>query len=176
MSGEEGLAGAVTRFDSIHGRTEGGLFHGSLRYPSPFFDIGHTYLPTSVQQMLRWCRYYFLVNPLINAVTYKMAEYPVTSIVVDEKDQDLREWWEDVIENRLKLRVFQIEAGLDYFCYGNAIITMHFPFQKFLICANCGHAVRVQKAAYKFRNLQYHLRCDKCETTTEAKVHDFNVK
>lgn len=176
MSDAFGFAGAATRFDTVHSSTQGGLFHGSLRYPSPFFDIGHTYLPTSVAQMLRWCRYYFLTNPLINAVTYKMAEYPITPIVVDEKDQTLRAHWEDIVEHRLRLRPFQIETGLDYFAYGNAFVSIHFPFEKYLICDNCKYEVKIQKAAYKFRNLQFYMSCDKCNTTTEAKVRDLNVK
>src|SRR4051812_1802906 len=128
-----GFAGAATRFDSLHSRTEGGLYNGALRYPSPFFDIGHTYLPTSVQQMFRWCRYYFLTNPLINAVTYKMAEYPITPITVDEENQQLRGQWENIVEHILRLRPFMIEVGLDYFCYGNAFVSIHYPFEKYLI-------------------------------------------
>lgn len=112
-----GQGGSVSRFDSFHGRTQGGLFHGALRYPSPFFDIGHTFLPSTFDQLFKWCRYYFLVNPLINAVTYKMAEYPVTPLIFEVEDVDLRKKWEGISENLLKLRAFQIEVGLDYFCF-----------------------------------------------------------
>lgn len=170
------LGGGVTRFDSTHSRTESGLLHGALRYPSPFFDIGTTYLPTSITQMFRWCRYYFLTNPLINAVVYKMAEYPITPIIVDNEDSKLRDWWEDIIEHKLRLRSFQIEVGLDYFTYGNAFVSIHFPFEKYLICANCSYEVKIQKAAYKFKNFQFHLLCVKCGMTTEAKVVDLNIK
>lgn len=179
MSWEDALAGSagsLSRFDTWHGRTEGGSSNGALRYPSPFFDIGHTYLPSSVQQLFRWCRYYFLSNPLINAVTYKMAEYPITPIVFDEEDVELRAKWEDVCENQLKLRTFQIETGLDYFCYGQAFVTIHYPIEKYLVCANCKNEVQIKKASYKFRNLRYHLLCKKCDTTTEAKVRDYNIK
>lgn len=171
-----GQGGSIARFDSFHGRTPGGLFHGALRYPSPFFDIGHTFLPSTFDQLLKWCRYYFLVNPLINAVTYKMAEYPITPLIFEVEDVDTRKKWENISENMLKLRAFQIEVGLDYFCYGNAFITIHFPFNKYLICTNCKHEVMISRAAYKFRNLKYHLACDKCDTTSEAKVFDHYVK
>jgi hypothetical protein len=112
-----GQGGSIARFDSFHGRTPGGLFHGALRYPSPFFDIGHTFLPSTFDQLLKWCRYYFLVNPLINAVTYKMAEYPITPLIFEVEDVDTRKKWENISENVLKLRAFQIEVGLDYFCF-----------------------------------------------------------
>lgn len=171
-----GQGGGVSRFDSFHGRTPGGQFHGSLRYPSPFFDIGHTFLPSTFDQLFKWCRYYFLVNPLINAVTYKMAEYPITPLIFEVEDVDTRKKWEGISENMLRLRAFQIEVGLDYFCYGNAFITLHFPFIKYLICTNCKHEVVVDKAAYKFRNLKFYLACDKCDTTSEAKVHDHYIK
>lgn len=168
--GDTGLGAGASRFDS----TRQG--QGTQRYPSPFFDIGHTYLPTSVKQMFRWCRYYFMTNPIINAVTYKMSEYPITPIIIDEEDTELRAKWNDIVENKLKLRPFQIETGLDYHCYGNAFITLHFPFQKYLICRNCKHEIRAKNAVYKFKNLRYHLACTKCMTTTEALVHDLNVK
>jgi hypothetical protein len=166
-----GYIGSNSRFDNIHGSQQ-----GSLRYPSPFFDIGHTYLPTSVKQMFRWCRYYFLTNPIINAVTYKMAEYPITPIQVEEPDSELREKWTDLIENGLQLRGTLIEVGLDYFCYGNAFVTIHWPIEKYLICGNCKKSHKACDAVYKFRNFHFYLACDKCQTTTEAKVHDQTIK
>lgn len=175
MTDSMGMGGGLSRFDSFHGRTEGGMFHGALRYPSPFFDIGHTYLPTSLQHLLRWCRYYFLVNPLINAVTYKMAEYPITPIIFEEEDMETRAKWEG-IEQQLKLRSFRVEAGLDYFCYGISLVSIHFPFNKYLVCQNCKAETLIEKAAYKFRNLKYYLACEKCSQTEEAKVHDHYVR
>lgn len=168
--------GTGSRLDTYHSRSEGGALNGALRYPSPFFDISHTFLPTSVQSMFRWCRYYFMVNPLINAVSYKMAEYPITPLIFDEEDSTIRDKWTNIAENHLKLRSFQIEAGLDYFCYGNALVSIHFPFEKYLQCRACDHKVRVENAAYKYRSLQYNLLCEECGQTTEAIVDDHNIK
>jgi hypothetical protein len=172
VSNSLGFVGSTARFDTFHNQNQ----NGSFRYPSPFFDIGHTYLPTSVKQMFRWCRYYFLTNPIINAVTYKMAEYPITSIMVQEADSELRDKWTDYIENGLKLRKTLIEAGLDYFCYGNAFLTIWWPIHKSLICANCKCKIAIKKAVYKFRNFRYYLACSKCQVTAEAGVEDLNIK
>jgi len=171
-----GLAGGIARFDSFHGKQEGGA--GALRYPSPFFDIGHTYLPTSIKQMFRWCRYYFLTNPLINAVTYKMAEYPITDIIFDEEDSELRDHWDEIGKNQLKLRTVEIEAGLDYFCYGIAFISLYYPFEKYLCCPNCKGEWKAKdkRTEYKFRNLKYFLACPNCQMIIEAKVRDVNIK
>jgi hypothetical protein len=71
------------------------MSRSGVRYPSPFFDIGHTYLPPSVKALLRWCRYYYLVNPLINTTIHKMSEYPITEIVIDEKNRAVKEKWKN---------------------------------------------------------------------------------
>lgn len=170
-----GISAGAARFDTTHG--QGGLFHNALRYPSPFFDIGHTYLPTSVKQLFQWCRYYFLTNPLINAVTYKLAEYPITEYVVDDEDEEFRKHWESIMTRQLRLRSFQVEVGLDFYCYGNAFVSVHFPFQKYLVCANCNNKERVQKANYRFRDMKFHLTCERCGVFAEVKrVEDFNIK
>lgn len=171
-----GLAGSIARFDSYHGKQEGG--GGAVRYPSPFFDIGHTYLPTSIKQMFRWCRYYFLTNPLINAVVYKMAEYPITDIIVDDEDSDQRTRWNEMIEHQFKIRSVQIEAGLDYYCYGITLLSLNFPFEKYLICPQCKteYKAKDKRTEFKFRNLKYFLACKKCESVVEAKVLDVNTK
>ena len=175
MSVDMGMMGPLAgpaRWDNWHSQ---GLRNG-IRYPSPFFDIAHTYLPTSVKQMLRWCRYYFLTNPVVNAITYKLAEYPITPLIFNEPDETIRNKWQDLSEHQLKIRAFQTEVGLDYFAYGNAFITIHFPFQKWLTCGNCDKEERIEKADYKFRNLHYELVCKHCGVITKAKVRDENVK
>lgn len=112
---EIGASGAL-RFAPARGRTGGSSDYG-MQYPSPFFDIGHTYLPSTVKQMFRWCRYYFLVNPLINAVVFKMSEYPITDILFDTERLKLKEKWQGFLLDHLRYRAFQVEIGLDYHCF-----------------------------------------------------------
>lgn len=109
-------ASGSSRFLGQRGRTADGTGRSGVRYPSPFFDIGHTYLPPSMKQLLRWCRYYYLVNPLINAVIHKMSEYPITEIIIDEKNASVKKKWEALLQS-LRYRAFQIEVGLDYNCF-----------------------------------------------------------
>lgn len=104
------------RFSRARGRVQGGQGAG-INYPSPFFDIAHTYLPTTVKQMFRWCRYYFFVHPLINAVVFKMSQYPITDLVYFNKDPQLKTMWKDFLEKHLMYRSFQEEVGLDYYCF-----------------------------------------------------------
>lgn len=168
--------GGVSRFSGQRGRTADGQGRSGVRYPSPFFDLGQTYLPTSQKQLLRWCRYYYLVNPLINTTITKMAQYPITEIVIDEKDAATKEKWETLLGSHLRYRPFQIEVGLDYFTYGICVVTIHFPFTKYLICKSCGHKEKAKQAKYKWRNLDYVIDCKKCGEYAPAKVQDFYEK
>lgn len=164
--------GGVSRFAGQRGRTQDGTNRSGVRYPSPFFDIAHTYLPPSMKALLRWCRYYYLVNPLINTVIHKMSEYPVTEIVIDEQDQRIREKWETVLGQHLRYRAFQIEVGLDYYTYGICMVTIHFPFTKYLICKKCKNKEKANKIHYKWRNLEYVATC-KCGETGPQTVLDY---
>lgn len=165
--------GGVSRFSGQRGRTADGMSRSGVRYPSPFFDIGHTYLPPSLKSLLRWCRYYYLVNPLINAVIHKMSEYPITEIVIDERDSQVKNKWDELIGGILRFRPFQIEVGLDYYTYGNCFVTIHFPFDKWLICRHCGHKHKAKTTEYLWRQMNYIIDCKKCHTTGAANVQDY---
>jgi hypothetical protein len=165
--------GGTSRFSGQRGRTADGMGRSGVRYPSPFFDIGHTYLPPSQKHLLRWCRYYYLTNPLVNSVIHKMSEYPITEIVLDEKDPRVKVKWEELLGSHLRYRPFQIEVGLDYFTYGICVVTIHFPFTKYLICRHCGEKVKAKNTVYKWRNLDYIIDCGKCGAHAPAKVQDF---
>ena len=170
------LGSGGSRFSGQRGRTADGMGKSGVRYPSPFFDIGHTYLPPTIKALLRWCRYYYLTNPLINSVIHKMSEYPITEIIIDERDAKVKEKWEELLGQHLRYRAFQIEVGLDYFTYGMCAITIHFPFTKYLICRSCGFKDKASRLPYKWRNLDYIMDCPKCHHNASAKVQDFNER
>jgi len=163
------------RFSRARGRIQGGQGQG-INYPSPFFDVAHTYLPTTVKQMFRWCRYYFFVHPLINAAIFKMSQYPITDLVYFSKDPQLKDMWKNFLETQLMYRGFQEEVGLDHFCYGNALISIFFPFIKMLECRECHYSAPAKTTNYYFRNFQFYWQCPRCQQHGEAKVHDNYVK
>jgi hypothetical protein len=146
-----------------------------VNYPSPFFDVAHTYLPVTVKQLFRWCRYYFLTNPLINATVFKLSEYPITDLVVDHPEAAVKERWEAYFRENLRYRPFQIECGLDYYTYGNCMVSLGFPFHKYVRCQACRFSERADKIRqhWTFTNLTFRLTCPRCGTTAEAEAHDF---
>lgn len=177
MSDNSGIVGAQSalRFSRVRGRMSGSGDYG-LQYPSPFFDIAHTYMPATVKMMFRWCRYYFLVNPLINAVVFKMSEYPVTDILFDTERPELKRLWSDFLLDHLRYRSFQVEVGLDYHTYGNALVSIFYPFVKMLECPSCGFKRPAREVEYRFQNFQFIFTCEKCGHHGAAKPHDHYIK
>lgn len=170
MTTSFGTYGA-SRFARTRGRITGSAERG-INYPSPFFDIGHTYLPTTVKQMFRWCRYYFMVHPLINSVVFKMSQYPITDLVFQTEDSHQKKLWQDFLENHLRYRSFMLDGGLDYHTYGNLLVSMFFPFKKMLACTACKHKQPVRDSKYYFRNFDFYWQCPKCGHHGPAKVTD----
>lgn len=148
-----GPAGGL-RFSRNAGRSLTSEALGAIRYPSPFFDIAHTYLPSSFKTMLRWCRYYYLTNPLINAVCTKMAEYPVTDLIFDTENEPLRQQWDRFFSAVLNFKKFEVEAGLDYNCLaGETLVTTKegvFP-----IASLAGRTVEVLSANGVYRPAEF---------------------
>ena len=171
--GASGSASSPLRFSQTRGRIQNGS-GGGVNYPSPFFDVAHTYLPTTVKQMFRWCRYYFLTNPLINAVVFKLSEYPVTDIIIDHPNKEVVTKWTDYYQDHIGFRAFQVEVGLDYHCYGNAFISIGYPFKKYLKCASCSFSAPADKirANWVFTNYNFRLTCPKCMCIGDAHAED----
>jgi len=170
-----GPAGGL-RFSRNTGRSMTSEALGAIRYPSPFFDIAHTYLPSSFKTMLRWCRYYYLTNPLVNAVCTKMAEYSVTDLIFDSENEPLRRQWEYCFSTVLNYKKFEVEVGLDYNTYGNAFVSLSFPFQKLLICKHCHNIARIEKQKYIFREYKFIGECQKCGNHQEFQVRDHYIR
>lgn len=137
-------------------------------FASPFNSVGSTYLPSSNKNALRWYRYYYMTNPIINPIVTNLAEYPITPLEIEEDDDDKKNEWLNILDNTINLRSFLIKMGLDYFTYGICISYIHFPFVKYLICNYCKFKEPAQDADYQWRNMNFRLKCKKCQLTTDA--------
>lgn len=137
-------------------------------------------LPKTVKHLFKWCRYHVLVNPLVSSAVRKMAAYPITDIIIDDEPEDgfdkqkLR--WEELLLRTLNVQNFQLEVGLDYYGYGNCLVSVLFPFHKYLICKNCQFTQRIKRLKFgkqwDFRDFKYILVCPSCGKEGEAKVED----
>jgi hypothetical protein len=147
-------------------------------YPSPFFDIAQTYMPPTVKELFRWCAYFFYKDPMIGSVVTKIAEYPVTDFVYNADEKHVRDGWKELMEDTLDMKPFLIELGLDYFCYGNAFISINLPFVRWLQCTGCQTLFRLSDPSfeYKFRDFGFQITCAACGVNCTAKIIDKSLR
>ena len=149
-------------------------------YPSPFFDIAQTYMPPTVKELFRWCTYFFYKDPMIGSVVTKIAEYPVTDFIYNSEGKHVKEAWKNLLEDMLNLKPFLIEIGLDYFTYGNAFVSLNFPFIRWIKCPTpgCDGARRLDDTSfeYKLKNFQFAFTCKKCAQTVTGEIDDRPIK
>ena len=151
-------------------------YNTPVMYPSPFFDLGHTYLPKTLNEMFRWCKYYFMTNSVIHSIVTKLATYPITEIIVEAEQDGQRKRWEHFLHNQIKIRPFQVGAGLDYHTYGNCLISISFPFTKVLGCPDCGWYEHIGNANYRYQGFEFHIKCKNCGNRNRADVKDIYVR
>lgn len=149
-------------------------------YPSPFFDIAQTYMPPTVKELFKWCKYFFYKDPMIGSVVTKIAEYPVTNFVYNANEKHVRDEWKELLEDTLNMKPFLIEIGLDYFCFGNAFISINLPFVRWLKCPSksCGSIKKLsdESVDFTFRNYEFHMTCQSCGLAAVAKIVDRPVR
>ncbi len=145
-------------------------------YPSPFFDIAQNYLPKTIKETFRWCLYYQQTNPLISAVTYKLATYPITDLIYSEDNAGVAQLYKSIFEDQFRLRTFLIETNLDRYTYGNSFVSVAFPFVKKLVCTSCNEEYVAKKVGYKWKGFKFHINCKACGYTGPAKAKDEPIK
>ena len=180
FGGMEGLAtgpGSAMRFATTRGRIQGSPAQG-MNYPSPFFDVAHTYLPVTIKAMFRWCRFYFLTNPIINAMAFKLSEYPVTDVIIEHENPEVVRRWTEYFHEHLRYRSFQVEAGLDYHVYGNTFPALSYEMVKWLKCRSCGWNEKALhcKNNWIFTNNEFRLTCPRCGNVGDADVQQQYLK
>lgn len=157
-------------------RMFGGDPRGKTRYPSPFFDISQQYIPPTVKELFKWVYFYATNNSFLGPALGKIARYPVTDLILEDTNHNLIEYWKTLLNNTLQIKSFNMEANLDLTTYGNAFITINYPFTRFLECQVCKHREPWKTANKKIDNLTFRMKCPKCGAAEKAKLQDTPFK
>lgn len=159
-------------------------------YPDRFFSLSDFYLPPDVKSLFRWCEYFFLKDPIIGAACQKMAAYPVTdpTYSVDAESPEIKETWREIMEDQLDIRGQMIRNGLNYLVFGNAFVSVYYPFTRYLICQSCGHKYDITNtdihdnrwnlkftSSNNTKGFHFELQCQ-CGHSGPATVKDVNSK
>lgn len=137
-----------------------------VRYPDPFFDLANNYIPKNIKSLFKFCRNFFFTNSFLRNVITKLTEYPITDILYDTAlEEKVKNDYDVMLNDKLKIKPFLIEIGLDYFTMGNVFISLVIPAKRFLKCSVCGEAHTIESIPYKFKNYSFYgVKCPSCKT------------
>lgn len=143
-------------------------------FANPFFDQASTYTPQTVRNLFGFARYYFLTHGVINAICTKAAEYPITDVIFTHKDRGVTDRWRNLMLGDLNYRMHQFEVNLDYYVYGNALISPSFPFRKLIVCSNCSAELDAidYRRHWRYTDHRFYLTCAKCGQSDFARAYD----
>jgi hypothetical protein len=152
-------------------------------YPTPFFSVSDTYMPPTVKELFRWCRYFFLTDGTIQAVISKLSQYPITKIIY-EGDEKSEQVYKEIFEQNLDIHTRLISIGMDYNVYGNCYIGFRPPVKRLGTCGTCRKTQGIQnflKLQVKFNKrtsprLNWVGLCVECKARGPMKVKDEVIK
>ena len=156
-----------------------GFNRNTVLYPSPFLDVTSFYIPKRIKNIFKFCYAITQSDGIISQCIEKMSEYPITKLIFDPdkesesesnatgelKDDDTRDFWKDLLEKKLKIYQVYKESGMNYYAYGNNLLSMGFPFNRILICPKCKTEMHAIKGSYKYKNFDFLAKCINKECT-----------
>jgi hypothetical protein len=149
-----------------------GLRHPRSTYQNPWYDQASHFLPRSLTKLYSDCQYYAVAHPLVSAILYKLATFAVTDILFDTEHPGVLKRFRELLIDDLGLRQFNVEVILDELAFGNAFVSVHYPFRKYLRCRSCEKETAVDQATYRFYGYHFHLTCKKCGAYGPAQAFD----
>jgi len=138
------------------------MSRGSTRYPNPYFDLGQQYTPRTVKELFRWCSFFYYSTPLVGATITKISRYPITDLIIEDPDTRIKKVWEDIFLNHIKIKERLMEVNLDLNVYGNALVSLHLPFTRLLVCQSCGQRTDIKDTKWTWKSYAFSYTCPKC--------------
>ena len=148
------------------------------KYPNPYFDLANNYIPKNIKTLFKFCKAYFYTNGFLRNVVTKLTEYPITDLLYGTIAPETKEKYDEALHEKLNIRKFLIEIGLDYFTFGNAFVSFNLAFKRFLKCTACGAVHTLDDVDFKLKNFEFELVvCPKCGGhSIKATVEDEEIK
>tara|TARA_Y100000592_G_scaffold27891_1_gene44386 strand:+ start:5337 stop:7217 length:1881 start_codon:yes stop_codon:yes gene_type:complete len=146
------------------------------KYPNPFFDLANNYLPKNIKTLFKFCRSFFYTNGFLRNVVTKLTEYPITDILYDSTvDKATKELYDKALHEKLNIKSFLIEVGLDYYTYGNAFVSTMLKSKRFVKFPG-GDMLPIEDVDIKVKNFQFFAKEPKGMSEVQVKIHDEPIK
>jgi len=95
-----------------------------------------------------------------------VVRYFLTELMLEGGDEDERDEFKKLLLETMRLMSTLAEGGDDYMTYGNGFFSVMFPFDRILMCPQCGTNYKAQAIHYKFRKTgkpAIEATCPKCK-------------
>lgn len=164
--------------DSLAEPSIGDLLSPNSSHGSPLFDFLTAFVPRKLKDLFRLCEYLYFNCAQIFAALQKFCTYPVTEIIYETTNEELRKRWKRLHDKTLKSLRILIRAAIDKYVYGNSFYSVYQPFVRFLKCPRCEHMTNIASLDYKFKlkKLAFEYDCPACNTPkVQGSVEDFKI-
>jgi len=146
------------------------------RYPDPFLDMASTKLPKSFKKLLELCQIFAMTHPQISPIIWRLAEYSITSLVYKGESKAEEDENREVFEKHLRILEKLVEIGIDYYAYGNCLLSISFPFVRMYRCTVCKSDHQINEVQYRYAGGRFEGRCRTCKTERHLKPIDNYVR
>ncbi len=150
---------------------------GSLGgYPNSWFDVSSTYVPSTMKEMFRWCHYLYSSNSTIAPIIKKKCAYVITKLIYETERDKSSKLWKELLEDVLKIREFEFKMALDEEVYGNAYVSILYPFERYLVCNHCQHSHMARSIEWQYKDHDFVGKCDRCKQPARFAAKDVIVR
>jgi hypothetical protein len=153
---------------------QGGMNHPFLA--EVWKDMASYFTPTSMNDAFRLCEFLYLNFPTYRKGSERVVDYFLTDLKLANGDEHEREKFSEILRDDVRVMTVLREVGLNFMCYGNSLVSPHFPFLRSLKCRSCHSTVNVKKAGkftMDWKTGDFHCYCQKCKQTLAHQVMDF---
>jgi hypothetical protein len=112
-----------------------------------------------------WQHHGLYSSSIKKAVRYFMTDI---EIVGDNMDYHTRRKYKEILESNFQIYTDTATIGDDYMALGNAFVSMHVPFIRYLTCPDCNTRAPIQRLyeegdlAVRFENRDFSGQCPNC--------------
>jgi len=150
---------------------------GRGKFPNPFFDIASEYVPTDLNTIFQLCEYGWTIFGTYKSVIRRVASYFITDIDLsgeaEDELKDIKKFLLNTLHIKQEIRSFGEEA----LTYGNAFISVYFPFKRMLKCPKCNISYSSDAIDYKLNTPEelFVAECKKCGYKGAFNAEDIRV-
>ena len=150
------------------------LASNEYSHSNPMFDFLSGFVPRRLKSLLVWTEYLMFNSTHIYAALNKLSDYSVTEVVYNTDASAERDRHTNLLEKELSIKTFLKATSRDRAIYGNAFVSIYFPFTRYFVCKSCRSKTNIRKVDYKYKhkNAVFRWTCPHCKLGTTTNVED----